>query len=214
MAKMDIETFKTQFDGGTRPNRFEVDIQLPPGVGSGSLNNILVKAASIPAETLGILQIPFRGRVTKLPGDRAYAEWTFTVIDDTTHILRHDLIDWHRAFNKHFDNVPVSDQTYGGGTANILGGGSQWYTSCTVKQLSMTGAPHTCVGMANCWPVEVGAIDLSYDTADTATEFACTIAYDYLTPCASGDDNSGDASSDGDVGTDDSDTYTNGIPDS
>ena len=33
------------------------------------------------------------------------------------------------------------------------------------------------------WPVEVGAIDLSYDVADTLTEYSITLAYDYLQDC-------------------------------
>jgi hypothetical protein len=171
MAKMDIATFKNKFDGGTRPNRFEVTITTP----DGALETLLVKAASMPAETIGILQIPFRGRVAKLPGDRAYAEWTFTCLDDTTEKLRASLTKWHREFNKHESNVP-DDKA-------VLGGGGSGFQMITVKQLDMMGEDHTCVTLNECWPVEVGAIDLSYDTADQATEFACTIAYDYLAPC-------------------------------
>jgi hypothetical protein len=176
---MSIETFKNKFDGGTRPNRFIVSMDTP----EGTVEPILVKAASIPAETLGILQIPFRGRVAKLPGDRAYAEWTFTVLDDTTEKIRENLSAWHRTFNLHEDNIPNAAQTPGGGEGNVLGGGTNNYIDITVKQLSMTGADHTCVTLHKCWPVDVGAIDLSYDTADTATEFACTIAYDWLGDC-------------------------------
>jgi hypothetical protein len=169
--KMAIATFKTAFDGGTRPNRFEVNIP----TASGTLESLLVKAASMPAETIGILQIPFRGRVAKLPGDRAYAEWTFTCLDDTTHKLRDALTTWHRSFNQHERNVPD--------TVDVLDGDSPAYTNITVKQLDMMGGDHTCVMLNVCWPTEVGAIDLSYDTADSATEFACTIAYDYLSDC-------------------------------
>jgi len=165
---MKISTFKAEFDGGTRPNRFMVNID--------GVETILVKAASIPAETIGILQIPFRGRVAKLPGDRAYAEWTFTVLDDVKHNIRDVLVKWHRKFNQHESNIPDNP--------DILGGSDEDnYKTITVKQLNMTGDPHTCVNMEVCWPVEVGAIDLSYDTADQATEFSCTLAYDYLSAC-------------------------------
>ena len=59
-----------------------------------AVESLLVKAGSVPVQTLGILQVPFRGRVGKLPGDRVYAEWTFTVIDVNVlpHIFRKIII--------------------------------------------------------------------------------------------------------------------------
>ena len=36
------------------------------------------------------------------------------------------------------------------------------------------------VVLKNCWPVEVGSIDLTYDALDTVVEFPVTIAYDYF----------------------------------
>jgi len=197
---MAISTFKDEFDGGTRPNRFEVLIPTP----SGDLQSLLVKAASIPEETIGILQIPFRGRVAKLPGDRAYAEWSFTVLDDTTHQLRAMMVQWHRTFNKHMENTPDAKETLGGGGKN--------YKIVTVKQLDMMGGDHTCVKLMVSWPVSVGAIDLSYDTADQATEFTCTLAYDYLEDCSSHKATPSPENK-GDVGTDDSDTYANWVDD-
>ena len=162
---MEISTFKTDFDGGTRPNRFKV--VLPESAGGQSL---LVKAASIPAETVGILQVPFRGRVAKLPGDRSYAEWTFTVLDDTTKNIRADIVKWHRLFNDHETNIV---------SKGVLGGIAE-LEEITVTQLDMQGGEHTTVTLKQCWPVEVGAIDLSYDKADTLVEFAVTIAYDWI----------------------------------
>ena len=36
------------------------------------------------------------------------------------------------------------------------------------------------ITLVNCWPVEIGSIDLSYDAMDTVVEFPVTIAYDYF----------------------------------
>ena len=71
-----IETFRQNFSGGTRPNRFRV---------SGAKVDdapFLVKATSMPAATVGIIPVPYRGRILKIPGDRLYAEWAITIIDD------------------------------------------------------------------------------------------------------------------------------------
>ena len=171
---MDINTFKQAFDGGTRPNRFVVTVNL--GSVGDLTNPLMVKAASMPAETLGIIQVPFRGRVAKLPGDRAYPEWTFTLIDTATARDRTRFEEWHELFNAHEMNVPAN--------VTSLAGRGGAYGTATVQQIDMMGGPLQCKQMNVCWPVEVGAIDLSYDTADTLTEYSITLAYDYLSPCA------------------------------
>tara|TARA_R100000458_G_scaffold22046_1_gene19770 strand:- start:1073 stop:1621 length:549 start_codon:yes stop_codon:yes gene_type:complete len=170
---MDIDTFKTNFDGGTRPNRFVVEIDM--GEYGDIKNQFMVKAASMPAESVGILQVPFRGRVAKLPGDRAYPEWTFTMLDEITDDIRGTFQKWHNDFNDHKENVVKSlDQLSGVGTS---------FGTATVKQLDMMGNVIRCRQLMRTWPVEVGAIDLSYDVADTLTEYSITLAYDYLQDC-------------------------------
>jgi len=168
---MAISEFKNNFDGGTRPNRFVVSGDL----GSrGSLpNNFMVKAASMPAQTLGIIPLPFRGRIAKVPGDRAYAEWTITVLDETTYNMRRIFEAWHEEFNWHKENVVANK--------DILSGVGAEFTRWTVTQIDMFGTELRHIQLHNCWPVEVGAIDLSYDTADTLTEYSVTLAYDYIT---------------------------------
>ena len=56
--------------------------------------------------------------------------------------------------------------------------------------------------MHNCWPVEVGAIDLTYDAADTLTEYTVTLAFDYLEVDASAESQGGtDSGSGGEAST-------------
>ena len=213
---MNIQTFKDAFDGGTRPNRFIVGggIYNPAGDGGGeggsveqlasAANNkqLMVKAASMPSQTLGILQVPFRGRFAKLPGDRAYPEWTFTCLDESVSgsgSLRRKFELWHQVFNPHATNI-VSDP------ANILAGKGEAYTSWTVTQIDMSGNDLRTVTLHKCWPVEVGAIDLSYDTADTLTEFSVTLAYDYLTLGTDTQTAGGNNASDTDANVDGSQT--------
>jgi len=181
----DIQTFKQGFDGGTRPNRFVVTGEIG-GENRKDVPSLLVKAASIPAQTLGIIQVPFRGRVAKLPGDRAYPEWTFTILDTNNNgdaegaasgeNWRRMFEKWHEGFNQHFENTAKEP--------NVLDGTDEtWYTNWTVTQLDTQGfeIKDRSIRLVNCWPTEVGAIDLSYDTADTLTEYSVTLAYDYLT---------------------------------
>ena len=187
----EIAAFKNAFDGGTRPNRFVVTGIIGQGVGSNAVSDVppmLVKAASMPIQTLGILQVPFRGRIAKLPGDRAYSEWTFTLLDEakpgagTSNQqgdggIRRKFEQWHEAFNLHRENAALNyDETILNGT------NEKYYTTWTVNQLGMDGQEikDRAVRLRYCWPTEVGAIDLSYESADTLTGYSITLAFDYM----------------------------------
>ena len=168
-----ISTFKTAFDGGTRPNRFEIMIPAPNDL--PDVDSVLVKAGSMPPETVGIINIPYRGRLVKFPGDRTYAEWTVTVIDTAEPNNRSMFEMWHEQFNQHVSNAVDS-------TDILTGTNTTYFKEVTVQQVDMTGTPikERLIKLINCWPVAVGAINLSYDTADTLVEYSITFAYDYL----------------------------------
>ena len=167
---MEISTFKNAFDGGTRANRFIVSGKI---AGEEIDNPLLIKAASMPVQTVGILRIPFRGRFAKLPGDRDYAEWTFSILDESTHDMRRKFEAWHEQFNWHKENLVSSRDILSGTNTELF---TQW----TVTQIDMSGNEVRTVSLHNCWPVEVGAIDLSYDSPDTLNEYTVTLAYDYI----------------------------------
>ena len=179
-----ISTFKSAFDGGTRPNRFEITGTIGAGMSPTQstapedMETVFVKAGSLPAQTLGIIPIPYRGRIVKFPGDRTYAEWTFTVIDDAGGDgeggFRRKFEAWHESFNLHEENKVTSPDVLNGTNTGV-------YTDWTVSQLKMDGEKSGGeMRLVNCWPVTIGEIALSYDTADTLTEYQVTIAYDYL----------------------------------
>ena len=164
-----ISDFRNSFNGGTRPNRFRVTASIP---GQNVTSHFLIKAASIPPSTLGIISVPYRGRVLKIPGDRLFAEWSFTVLDDAHEgeDIRQMMVAWSNSINSHVANLTkdpnVSDST------------AKW----TVEMLNISdNGTVRVIELHNCWPVEVGAIELSYETADVITDFPCTLAYDYWT---------------------------------
>ena len=51
----------------------------------------LCRSAGIPASTIGTVEVPFRGRVIKLPGDRTFESWTITVMADERWQSEHTL---------------------------------------------------------------------------------------------------------------------------
>jgi len=131
----------------------------------------------MPAVTLGILRVPFRGRVVKIPGDRTYEEWTFTVMDgfDNRSEWRNKFVGWNAEFNLHEDNVPGS---FGAGLGVNLNG--PLFETWTVQQLGLNGQPGRTINLNKCWPVMVSEIALSYDNADTISEYTVTMAYDWI----------------------------------
>ncbi len=79
-----IDTFKSNvYSDFARPNLFQVDINFPTDIGVESatalktLGNFVVRAANLPASQIGVVEVPFRGRVLKLAGDRTFEPWTF-----------------------------------------------------------------------------------------------------------------------------------------
>tara|TARA_Y100000034_G_scaffold130821_1_gene190247 strand:+ start:1870 stop:2421 length:552 start_codon:yes stop_codon:yes gene_type:complete len=176
MAQMNVAEFKSNFDGGSRSNRFLISGDI--GAGGGPINSIVVKAGSMPAVTLGILRVPFRGRVVKIPGDRTYEEWTFTVLDgfDNRSEWRNAFVTWNAEFNLHESNVPGS---FGSGPGINLDD-QNLFKTWTVMQLGLDGSDQRTVSLNKCWPVVVSELALSYDNADTISEYTVTFAYDWI----------------------------------
>lgn len=190
-----IANFRSNFQGGTRPNRFLVEGKIG-GQGGNGLEDFdlapyifLIKATSLPASTIGIIPVPYRGRVLKIPGDRMFAEWAITIIDDAdTSIqgggkdvvavenLRSKFTKWSNSINGHVTNI-TSDP-------NMSSLAKQWTVSMLSQKGKGAGTPDEkirTIKLHNCWPIEIAAVDLSYDTADTITEFTVNLAYDFWT---------------------------------
>ena len=181
-VNMDISAFKSNFDGGSRPNRFVITGEVGSLTSTTTpINNIVVKAGQMPESQLGIITVPFRGRAVKIPGDRTYSEWTFSILDsfnESTN-FRRGFEEWNTAFNQHKENTPDSSATNAAGGLDFSN--TSLFTDWNVSQLSIEGDVVRTVSLHKCWPVQVGAIDLTYDSSDILTEYTVTLAYDYIT---------------------------------
>ena len=164
-----IADFRSRFKGGSRPNRFVVNGNIPTSGDVGE-SNFLIKAATLPPSTLGIIPVPFRGRILKVPGDRMFIEWDIVVLDDPkTRDLRKDFLEWSHAINEHADNVINQQDFYG-----------QWKIS-QLEQSSDTMIPGREITLHNCWPVEVSGVELTHDVPNTLVEWSVRMAYDFWT---------------------------------
>ena len=152
-----ITDFKSKLTGGgARSNLFECELAFPQAVSVEGLNDILnkarflVKAANLPASNVAPIEVPFRGRVLKIAGDRTFDTWTITVINDTDFAIRSAFEKWMNTINR------VSDNT---GTTNP----ADYQADAFVFQLDRSGETLRKYKFYDVFPTQVAPIELSYD---------------------------------------------------
>jgi len=198
-----ISEFKSRLaKGGARPNLFLVRLNFPTTLSNiVDIDNIdsstdltgqaefLVKTAQLPASTIGVIDVPFRGRMLKVAGDRTFEPWSVTVINDGAFRLRKAFETWSRGVNALTENV--SQLGYGSGDP------ISYCVDMTVFQLSRdnqtpskTPTNMTALGedgmeviraykFYDAWPSSLSAIDLSYESNDQVEEFTVEFQYNY-----------------------------------
>ena len=154
-----ITDFKSKLTGGgARSNLFEVELAFPKAVQVDGLNDILqkarflVKTAALPASNIAPIEVPFRGRVLKIAGDRTFDTWSITVLNDTDFSIRSAFEKWMNFINK------VSDNT---GSTNA----EDYQADAYVYQLDRSGETLRKYHFFDVFPTQVAPIELSYDSA-------------------------------------------------
>jgi len=173
---MDITNFRSQLvRDGARPNLFRVTMSLPAGIDGGSKFNekfsLLCRAASIPASSIGKAPLAYMGREIQLAGNRTFADWSVTVINDEDFQLRNAIETWMSKLNSHTTNV--RDENFISATSYI--------SDALVEQLGKVGEDFVVASynVQAIWPTELESINLSWDTNNTIEEFGVTFASDY-----------------------------------
>jgi hypothetical protein len=122
------------------------------------------------------------GRRLKLGGDRTFSEWTSTVLNDEDFKIRSVMEKWQNDIVK--TNFEITS-TLGNRSAATAGSGTSpagLYGTVQIYQLKEDGSSVIAGGyrLVNCWPSDISAIDLSYDTTDAVEDFTVTWTYDYF----------------------------------
>ncbi len=180
MSFASLTQLKTALSGrGARANLFQIDFSFPnlSGIDAVLSNNvtldtagrILCKAAAVPGFTVGTIEVPYRaGRRIKIPGDRTFADWTVTFINDEKQTLR-------RAFNA-WVNL-ISTANYNSQSKSVI---SEYYQPITCTHLRGDNTSARIYQLIDAFPTDVSAIDLSFDSTDTLSEFTVNFQYHYL----------------------------------
>ena len=168
-----ISNFKAALiGGGARPNLFEVEMTtLPAGISwDADSFRYMCKAATLPASNIANIDVPFRGRIFKIAGDRTIDPWTVTIINDEGFKLRNAFEEWTDLIAKLDNNLGATDPAAYMTNAKVfqLGRGS------SASSKSNTGTANAVLKeyeFIDIFPTNVQAIDLSYDSTDTIEEF-------------------------------------------
>ena len=185
MAFASIQQLKTALNRGARANLFEIEIAfptnlvsttLPGGIAAADLPSdiatrakIMCKAAAVPGFTVGTIEVPFRaGRRIKIPGDRTFADWTVTIINDENQVLR-------RAFNAWVN--AISRGNYDSQSKSTV---QDYYQDIKCMHLKGDNTISRQYQLNDAFPTDVSAVDLSFDSTDTLSEFTVNFQYHYL----------------------------------
>jgi len=157
--------------GGARANLFDVTISSTAATanlgGAVAEFTFACKAAAIPAMTVGVVEVPYFGRVVKVPGNKTFDNWTVTIINDEGFAIRNGMEKWMATMGTHLGNKVSATN------ANLYGKG-------TVKQYPKTGAAAIAIyDFINIFPVNMSEITLGWDANDAIEEFTVEFAYDY-----------------------------------
>ena len=173
-----ISQFKSQLiGGGARPNLFEVELTtLPAGIAWPADNfRYMCKAAQLPASVIANIDIPFRGRIFKVAGDRTIEPWSITIINDEDFRIRKAMEEWVNLIAKLENNLGATDPSAYMVNAKVfqLGRGSVPSSKNNAGDRNAVLREYEFIDI---FPTSVSSIDLSYDSSDTIEEFVVDFA--------------------------------------
>ena len=168
-----VERFKSELtNGGARPNQFSVELSFPSYVGSRSAAvqkaPFLISVAELPGQTIGLAPVYYRGRLVKMAGDREFAPFNCTVINDSGFVIRTALEQWMSGIEDLQTKTGVLTP-------------SQYQQDMTIRQLDRNGAILKQYTLRGVFPVEIGPVALDFGTNDSLSTFGVSFQYQSFT---------------------------------
>ena len=156
-----ITDFAARFKGGVRANLFKVNLTAPEIFVD---LQFLVKAASLPGITVPAIDVPFRGRQLKVPGDRTFDDWEVTMLNDPEFVNRAAMESW-------MTRISAASANYTDFDRNDIG----YYGTAVVSQLDRQQDVIRTYRM-NVIPTTLGDITVDMSENDIVEEFTITFA--------------------------------------
>jgi hypothetical protein len=169
-----VTEFRANLIGdGARPNLFQVSMTFPTfasdSVNSGKALSFLCKTAQLPGSIIGTVPLYYFGRELKFAGNRNFADWTITIINDENFKVRKAMESWMNAMNSHATNTrnPAAQSSLG------------YSVDAKVDQYDKAGNIIKSYKFVGAFPVDLTPIDLDWGSNDSIEEFGVTLAYQW-----------------------------------
>lgn len=169
-----VSEFRANMTGdGARPNLFSVTLIFPTiatnGVAAGQKTTFQAKTAQLPGSSLGSVSQYYFGRELKFAGNRRFAQWSLTIINDEDFIIRNSLESWMNAINSHAGNL-----------RNPAAANSSGYSvDALVTQFGKAGETLKQYKFVGMFPIDLGAIELDWGSTDNIEEYGVTFDYQW-----------------------------------
>jgi hypothetical protein len=173
MTTFNVERFKSALtNGGARPNQFAVQLSFPTYVTSATLAvaraPFLVSVAELPGQTVNPAIVQYRGREVKFVGDRVYAPWTITVLNDAEMSIRTAMEQWMNGMENYADKFGRLQP-------------SEYQRDMQVFQLDRNGNALKSYNIVNGFPVDLSPVALDFGANDQISSFTVTFQYQHFT---------------------------------
>lgn len=164
-APFDVQAFKAALGaGGARPNQFMVNITRNGGGMLPPIASYLVTAASLPGQVLNPAVVMYRGREVKMAGDRVFAPWTTTFLNDTAMIARDYVETWMNDMeSREFKVGQIVPDAY--------------YGVINATQLDRNGGEIRTYTFTDVMPIDISEVQLDYGANDQVSTFTVTWVY-------------------------------------
>ena len=173
MTTFNVERFKSALtNGGARPNQFAVQMSFPTYVAGAQLAvaraPFLISVAELPGQTVNPAILQYRGREVKFVGDRIYAPFTMTVLNDAEMSIRTALEQWMGGM-----------EDYAGKFGRLQP--SEYQRDLQVFQLDRNGNALKSYSIVNAFPVDLSPVGLDFGANDQISSFTVTFQYQHFT---------------------------------
>lgn len=161
-----------------RPTLFEITITFPglgPVSGRGLTDfQFYCRASSVPPSIVGQIEVPYFGRMMKIPGDRSFENWSVQVYNDENTDIRNAFETWSSLLNSMQGNYASRARPL-----DLKG-------LATVRQYSKEGPqargrPINSYSINGLFPVNVSEMELSWEAQNQIQLFSVSFAYDDFT---------------------------------
>lgn len=164
-----VERFKSALtNGGVRPNQFAVQLSFPTYVGNAAAAvaraPFLVNIAELPGQVVNPAVVLYRGREVKFSGDRIYAPWTITILNDSELSLRNAIESWMNG---------MEDYQTKTGRLNP----AEYQRNLDVFQLDRNGNILKSYTLLDSFPIDLSPVALDFGANDQISSFTCTWQY-------------------------------------